>query len=99
MIARKGLDAALREGDYVLLGYLEEPEQGFTHPLTAPDLPFIKSAKLTRFELYNVEEDLEQRHDLAEEEPGRLDAMKNRIRELHRELVAEGPAWELESWR
>jgi arylsulfatase A len=91
--------AAMREGDYVLLGYLDDPIAKHTHPLTAPDMPMIKSAPLHRFELYNLREDLAQTKDLSTEETKRFDRMTARMQALHRKVVAEGPSWELGDWK
>jgi arylsulfatase len=88
--------AALREGPWVLVGFHEAPDIEYSHPLTAEWMSWIKTAELVRFELYNTETDLAQEHDLADREPGRLESMKQRMLELHRSVIAEGPTWEFE---
>jgi arylsulfatase A len=87
--------AAMRDGDWVILGYLDDPIAKHTHPLTAPDMPMIKSAQLNQFELYNLADDLGQQNDLAATHLERLDRMRRRMVELHREVVADGPVWDL----
>jgi hypothetical protein len=62
--------------------------------MVAEDMPFIKSARLTRFELYNLRTDPGQQTDLAAAEPRRLERMKRAFMALHEEVVAEGPVWE-----
>lgn len=88
--------AAMRQGDWVLIGYLDDPIKKHTHALTKPDMPMIKSAQLTEFELYNLADDLEQTHDVSALHPARFQSMQDEMIRLHREVVAEGPFWELE---
>jgi arylsulfatase A len=91
--------AAMRDGDWVLTGYLNDPIERHTHPLTAPDMPMIRQAPLDQFELFNLRTDPEQQADLAGFYPDRLSAMKKRMQDLHREVVNEGPQWDLENWK
>jgi arylsulfatase A len=86
--------AAMRQGDWAIVGYLDDPIKKHTHPLSKPDMPMIKSAQLNRFELYNLKADPEQKVDLALEEPERLSRMRGEMTKLHREIVAEGRVWE-----
>ena len=86
--------AAMRDGDWVLIGYLDDPIKKHTHGLTQPDMPMIKTAQLTRFELYNLKTDQEQKFDRSSSEPERMSAMRKQMIDLHREIVAEGPVWE-----
>jgi arylsulfatase A len=85
--------AAMRDGDWVIIGYLDDPIKKHTHGLTKPDMPMIKSAQLNRFELYNLKMDQEQEFDLSASEPQRMSEMRAKMIELHREIVAEGPVW------
>ncbi len=89
----------MRDGDYVILGYLDDPIEKHTHPLTAPDMPMIKSAPLHRFELYHLGDDPLQENDLAAAQPERLERLAERMKAIHREVVAEGPTWELDDWK
>ncbi|TWU57190.1 sulfatase [Rubripirellula reticaptiva] len=88
--------AAMRRGDWVILGYLNDPIQQHSHALTKPDMPMIKTARLDRFELYNLKSDQQQTNDLSASELERLGRMRTELINLHREIVAEGPVWELE---
>ena len=87
--------AAMRHGDWVILGYLDDPIEKHTHPLTAPDMPMIKSAPLHRFELYNLKDDPMQEKDLSTSQPERLSELSKRMKAIHREVVDEGPVWDL----
>jgi arylsulfatase A len=54
---------AMREGDYVILGCVDEKAEDQTW------MDFIKSAELKAFELYNLKKDLGQTENLVEKEP------------------------------
>tara|TARA_R110000850_G_scaffold117831_7_gene234469 strand:+ start:501 stop:1874 length:1374 start_codon:yes stop_codon:yes gene_type:complete len=86
--------AALRVGDYILMGYLEKPEKKYSHGLSPVDMPWIKKAKLTSFELYNLSEDLAQENDLSASHPEKLEEMRKLMIERHADVVADGPNWE-----
>lgn len=86
--------AALRMGDHILMGYLEKPDEKYSHGLSPKDMPWIKRAKLESFELYNLREDLAQENDLSVSEPERLAEMRKVLVEMHAEVLADGPDWE-----
>jgi len=44
---------------------------------------------MTQFELHNLADDIAEQHNLAEKEPGRLEAMKKTLAKLHAEIDAE----------
>lgn len=87
--------AALRDGDWIILGYLDDPIEKHTHWLSSQDMPMIKSAQLGKFELYDLARDPQQQHDLSESEAERLESMRKQLVEKHREVVAEGFEWQL----
>lgn len=84
---------AMREGDWVLIGRIDDPVEDRTHWLASADMPFIKNSSPTRFELYNIREDIAQEHNVADQHPERLAAMKKAMIELHRDVVTEGDDW------
>jgi arylsulfatase A len=84
---------AMRQGDWMLIGYLEDPNYKFTHPVRAADISYIKNSKITRFELFNVRTDIGQAWDLSEQEPGRLQQMSEKMRAIHHETLAQSPVW------
>lgn len=57
------------------------------------DWKLLANADLTKFELYNLRNDLGETQDLAVKEPARLTELTTKIRRLHAEVKAEGPAW------
>ena len=84
---------ALREGNWVVLAHAEPLPKGAGAGLKAGDMEMIKAAKITAFELYNLHDDVSQTKDLAVQEPERVRAMSERLRALYREILAEGPVW------
>ena len=84
---------AMRAGDWVILARCDASVKGPGGTLRKGDMEVIKKAKLTRFELYNLRDDLSQTTDLAQKEPQRLQQMSGRLGTLYREVIAEGPTW------
>jgi arylsulfatase A len=64
-----------------------------SHALTVEQMAFLKRAKLDRFEMYNLREDLAQATDLSARHAERFETMKRQMVKLHGEVVAEGPVW------
>jgi arylsulfatase A len=98
--ARGGYEVAMRDGDYKILAtMLPQPAPGDFADARAPQswtiMRFIKEAELGRFEMYNVVADIAETTDLATAEPERFESMKRRMIELHAEIRAEGPSYDL----
>ena len=87
--------AALRVGDWVIVAHMDDNKRKKTHPLTAPDMPAIKRDGLTGFELYNLNRDLKQTSELGAIEAERFNRLKKRLIAYHREVVEQGPYWEI----
>ena len=82
----------IREGDWSLVAdpTLELPRQNFFEEAF---IGKVKRTGLTNFRLYNVRRDPAQKHNVAAEHPGRLEAMKREMIELHKDVVAEAYDW------
>jgi len=78
---------AMREGDYVIIGWFNEKKGDQTH------MEWVKSARLQKFELYNLNKDLDQSENLTEKEPQRLKTMSAKMKKLWLEIQTEGPTW------
>ena len=85
--------AALRMGDYILLGYLEKPPKKFSHGLSPVDMPWIKKAKFVSYELYNLKKDLAQTKDLSKSHPEKLAELQKAMAAIHSDVLADGPDW------
>lgn len=79
---------AMRDGDYVILGWLDDKDKDQTW------MDFIKTAELKAFELYNLKKDLGQTENLAEKEPAVLSNVRTKMKELWAQVQAEAPVWE-----
>jgi len=88
--------AALREGDWVVVGY-PGSEVPPSHRLTAEQQAWLAETPLERFELYDLADDLAQERDRAADDPERLARLRDRLVALHAEVVAEGPRWTFEA--
>jgi len=65
----------------------------FTVAMRQGDWKILADNKMTSFELYNLSKDIAEKRNLAEAEPGRLEAMKKTLAKLHAEVETEGPDW------
>jgi arylsulfatase A len=57
------------------------------------DWKVLADAKQTKFELYNLRQDIGEKQDLAAQEPERLKTMAARLKQIHAQVQAEGPQW------
>jgi arylsulfatase A len=88
--------AAMREGDWMILGHWDQPElPGSGSALRAGDMEIIKRAKLKSFELYNLRDDLGEAHEVAGREPERFRKMSQRLTDLYAQVIAEGRSWKV----
>jgi len=85
--------AAMRDGDWVMVGYLEKPAPA-GHSLFDCHQDYIKNTKLAKFELYNIRKDIAQTNNLAESEPRIFERMKRKMVEVHKEVIGKGPSWQ-----
>ncbi|QDU97440.1 sulfatase-like hydrolase/transferase [Lignipirellula cremea] len=88
--------AAMRIGDYMVLGHWDAQELQAGSSVRLGDMEIIKRAKLVKFELYNLRDDLAEKRDLAEVEPERLQKMAAQLQAKYAEVQAEGPVWTIE---
>ena len=65
----------------------------YTVAMRQGDWKILADTNMTRFELYNLRDDLGETKDRAESEPGRLEAMKETLIELHQQIDVEGIKW------
>lgn len=94
-----GPRAVIREGRWKLDGYWDGPEILRTDSSTMRpgDLELIRTARLVRFELYDLVADPGERHDVAAEHPELVASLKARMLQIHSEIQSQGRAWS-ESW-
>ncbi len=84
---------AMRVGDWKLLAHLDKAGPKKRNHITDEDQHAMKTAEFTTFELYNLRDDIGERHDLAGRQPERVAAMAAQMRTLCREVRDECPTW------
>jgi len=89
----------LRDGQFKLAGYWDGPEIVRTDSSTMRpgDLELIRTAVLVRFELYDLEADPGERHDVSSLHPEIVARMKTAMLEIYGEIQANVHPWK-ESW-
>ena len=85
----------IREGDWTLVATTDDAQRRKAHPLLREDMPRLRTAQPVQFELYHLGDDLAQSKDRSSENPERLEQMKQRLIELHREIMREGVDWQI----
>lgn len=65
----------------------------FTVAMRQGDWKILADTAMTRFELYNIKDDIAEELNLARAEPERLARMKKTLAGLHAKIDAEGPKW------
>jgi arylsulfatase A len=89
-----GPKAAMRVGDYMILGSWEQ-EQLPSGTVQKGDMEILKGRKLVSFELYNLKDDITQQHNLADKEPQRLAEMRDKLVKFYTQIQEQMPVWDL----
>jgi arylsulfatase A len=76
---------AMRVDEWMILGHVDGPQGG---------RQTMKDSNLTKFELYNLGDDLSEARDLTSAEPERLKQLSALLVAKHREVQAEGRTWD-----
>ena len=86
--------AAIREGPFVLLGRRDAPGDGRGRNVNAAWQSVIRSARLGRFELYDLARDQLQYFDVAADRPEIAERMSAALTSLHAEVRDEAVPWD-----
>jgi arylsulfatase A len=93
--------AALRDGDWKIVArwdgphiYTEGGPRG--RNVTPWTMNIIKTAQLNEFELYNLKNDLGEKHDVAADQPEVLERLKRSILARYKEVQEAGPVWKFD---
>lgn len=81
-------EVALREGDWKIRG-ITQTSKGFPSKIA-----WYKKAKIEKFELYNLREDLAEQHDVAKQHPETIAALAPKLVKLYTEMQREAPVWD-----
>lgn len=97
-VARSEPKVAMRIGDWKILATLTGPKIKPFGDIRPEDQRAIKTAELNTFELYNLRQDIGEKHDLSRQEPRRLKAMAAKLRKMYREVRDESRTWPAWKW-
>lgn len=84
---------AIRDGDWKLVAHIDlgtKKAGGYFRPETSLA---IKQGKLTTMELYNLADDLAEKHDLAAEKPEVVTTLKKKLQAKYDAVLDEAPDW------
>lgn len=90
---RTSPEMAVRFGDYVMLGR-DLDSSLHTHPLTAPDMDYIKSIALEDFELYHITTDMGQENNIDYTTLDMGPQYRQQLEDRLKEIQQDGPYWE-----
>ncbi len=98
--ARGGFEVAMRDGDYKIAATMvPQSKPGDIADAKQPDgwtiMEFIRKADLDRFELFDLSKDPSEIRNLVSERPKRFNQLRRKMIDLHAEIRAEGPEYEL----
>ncbi len=88
---------ALRDGDWKLVAGWDGPADMPTGGSLRPGVvQALKRSRLAHFELYHLQSDVGEHHNLADDYPERLRQMSETAQRLYEEVLSEGPEWAFE---
>jgi arylsulfatase A len=94
-ISAPGPQVALRDGPWKLLATLGGPPPARGSDITEAGLQLIKSGRLTRFELYNLDTDPAETQNVAPTRPAELAELRRAMETFHAGVQADSPRWPL----
>ncbi|MFT4690141.1 MAG: sulfatase family protein [Verrucomicrobiia bacterium] len=101
--ARGAKEVSMRIGDYKMLANMLPQPQISTNDARPHQgmaiMDFIKQSELGNFTLYDLRNDPTETRNLAESHAEKYSSMRQRMIELHAEIRAEGPVYNLQSRR
>lgn len=91
---------AMREGDWKVVAHWNGPEGilRLGNNVNSISQEYIKNSKLTKFELYNLKEDISEQHNLAFQEQDRLRELKKKLIQKYTAVQKEGPVWDTRAY-
>lgn len=98
--ARGGKEVTMRHGDYkIMANMVPQPFAGSNKDTTPPPgvttMDFIKKSELGNFEFFNLAKAPYETAELSKSEPERFDKLRKTMINLHAEIRAEGPTYDL----
>ncbi|MCH7727534.1 MAG: sulfatase-like hydrolase/transferase, partial [Planctomycetes bacterium] len=96
--ARGKPKVALRDGKWKILASLTGPEIKPYGDLRAGDSQALKSAELADFELYNLQDAIDESNDRSAAEAVRFKKMSSTLRKIYADVRSESPVWPTWIW-
>ncbi|MEM9478666.1 MAG: sulfatase-like hydrolase/transferase [Verrucomicrobiota bacterium] len=97
--ARGGKEVSMRDGDYKMLANMLPQGEITINDASPPKgvsiMNFIKNSDLGNFTLYNLARDRAEASELSTSEPEKFKQMRDKMIQLHAEIRAEGPVYDL----
>ena len=87
-----GPQSLIREGDWILGADWDVGDfhkSGRFDPVT--EIPIIRASQLSDYQLYNIQEDIHQDHNIASEYPEKLEELTDKLQALHQNVVQKTP--------
>lgn len=88
-----GPKVAMRIGDWKILATLDKPPPDRGNDITEQTERDFKTAELKEFSLYNLRDDIGEKHDLAGQQQEKLAEMKTALLAKYHEVRDEAPTW------
>lgn len=96
--ARGPAKVAMRVDDWKITATLQGTPLPPAGDILAEHQVAIKSAELADYQLYHLKTDIGEQHDLAKDEPQRLQAMTQQLATMYRSVRDESPRWPAWKW-
>lgn len=96
--AKSDAKVAIRDDNWKLVAYLTEPGPNRGADITPEEIHWNQTAELTKFELYNLNDDIAESIDLADQRPEVLREMRAQMEEIYAEVKKESPSWPAWKW-
>ena len=96
--ARSDVKVAVRSGKWKLVASLDVDDPKPSGGIPEGEMQTIKSAGLTNFRLFDLNSDVAEQTDVADQHPAQFAELRDQMTVMYREVVAEAPVWPTWEW-
>lgn len=86
---------AIRDGQWALIADTNDARRPKSHGMIRDDMAKIKASKPVEFLLFDLDQELSQRRDVAKEHPRVFDRLRADAIRMHRDVVESGHQWDI----
>ena len=86
---------AIRDGNWSLVSHTNDKDRPKAHPLVREDMPKIKASKPIDYQLFNVDNDLGQQHEISEHHRDMFHRLRSSMEQIHASVIDEGHEWDI----